>query len=611
MPNPVPKRHCCTSIFAKCLLLYGVLLQAACAISAEYRWQDVERVVALSDIHGAFDAMQHALRQSGVIDDASHWSGGKTHLVITGDIVDRGPRSRAAMDLLMRLEQESAAAGGQVHVLLGNHEVMNLVGDLRYVTTDEYAAFASEELPAEREHWRSKFVGRATALSSKDVLSEQFARAHPRGFFAHRRAFAADGLYGKWLLSKPVVIVVNDTAFVHGGLSPRIAALGLQGINNGMQQQLADYVSALKVLNDAAILLPGDGFYTHHKIIAEAGDTKVLPEVVQQAIRAVLATSDDVSIDDQDGPLWYRGNVSCPPLMENARLTPVLAALGAQRVVIGHTPTASREVVARLGGRVIEIDTGMLNAYYKGSGHALVIAGSSTNVVNEQGEHRTIEPDPRPNGYEAMPLHALEQLLQTGEVFLGERRKDGSYTAQVKSGERSVNAMFIPGKSRKWSPELAAYRVDRMLDLQFVPVTVARELNGRNGVLQLRPENLVGEDQRVLQQIGGSAWCPLPAQWDAMFVFDALIHNEVRAQQDMAYTRESWQMFLTNHYDAFGASRNPPRYLKDVTLKIDDAWRAALHGMTEQALQEQLGDVLDSRQLRALQNRRDSLLDMN
>ncbi len=73
------------------------------AYADEWRVDGADRVVAISDIHGAFGAMVETLQQADVIDEQKAWSGGKTHLVIVGDILDRGPKSRAAMDLLMRL----------------------------------------------------------------------------------------------------------------------------------------------------------------------------------------------------------------------------------------------------------------------------------------------------------------------------------------------------------------------------------------------------------------------------------------------------------------------------------------------------------------------------
>jgi len=86
--------------------------------------------------------MVPTLQYADILGEDLSWTGGKTTLVIVGDILDRGPKSRAAMDLLMRLEGEAESAGGRVQVLIGNHEAMILTGDMRYVSGPEYAAFA-------------------------------------------------------------------------------------------------------------------------------------------------------------------------------------------------------------------------------------------------------------------------------------------------------------------------------------------------------------------------------------------------------------------------------------------------------------------------------------
>ena len=113
-------------------VLYGAPLPLQ-AQSAPLQWQGVEHVVAFADVHGAYDELHQLLRDSSVIDAQDHWAAGTTHVVSLGDLLDRGTGSRRIMDLLMRLQGEATAAGGRLHVLLGNHEAMNLLGDLRYV----------------------------------------------------------------------------------------------------------------------------------------------------------------------------------------------------------------------------------------------------------------------------------------------------------------------------------------------------------------------------------------------------------------------------------------------------------------------------------------------
>ncbi len=198
------------------LLASLVLVQPLAA--DEWYFNDVDRIVAFSDVHGDYNAMVATLQGANVIDDALAWSGGTTHFVLVGDILDRGPDSRAAMDLLMRIELEAVPAGGMVHVLAGNHEIMNLVGDLRYVAPGEYAAFADEEDAEERDLWFEAFrTVRAPPDQDAEELRAQFDTTYPAGFFAHRRAFAPDGIYGSWLLTKPMIVVINGTASCTAG----------------------------------------------------------------------------------------------------------------------------------------------------------------------------------------------------------------------------------------------------------------------------------------------------------------------------------------------------------------------------------------------------------
>ena len=208
-------------IAAAVLLLHAA---ASPALESPYRFEGVDRLVVFADVHGAYDQLVALLRETAVVDESLHWRGGKTHLVGLGDVVDRGADSRKALDLLMRLEKEAETAGGAVHVLLGNHEVMNIVGDLRYVSPAEYAAFSGEQDATLRDAtWR--------AIIEKDPAASraEFDTAFPAGYFGHVQAFSPDGQYGRWLMEKPYLIVINDTAFVHAGLSPMVASQRTRG----------------------------------------------------------------------------------------------------------------------------------------------------------------------------------------------------------------------------------------------------------------------------------------------------------------------------------------------------------------------------------------------
>ncbi|MCY1033939.1 shewanella-like protein phosphatase [Corallococcus sp. BB11-1] len=197
-----------------CLLLLSPFTAAAAPKAEDpFTFQGVERVVAVGDVHGDVEAFKEVLRLAGLIDAKDRWVGGKAHLVQTGDIPDRGDHTRAALELLMRLETEARKAGGRVHALLGNHECMNMRGDLRYVTPGELASFADQSSTAD-------------------------GPGQPRGLHGHSAAYAPDGRYGKWLRTHPAVIRVNDTLFMHGGLAPGVPGATLEAVNRWVWQDL-------------------------------------------------------------------------------------------------------------------------------------------------------------------------------------------------------------------------------------------------------------------------------------------------------------------------------------------------------------------------------------
>ncbi len=140
----ISRRRACASI-----LLFLVL--SAVPGAAGSPKAGTRAVVAIGDVHGDFDAFVAILQQVGLIDAEHHWIGGQATFVQVGDMLDRGPKPREVMDLMMALEKEAPKAGGRVVSLLGNHEMMNIMGDLRYVTDRELCQFRRQQVrrPAE------------------------------------------------------------------------------------------------------------------------------------------------------------------------------------------------------------------------------------------------------------------------------------------------------------------------------------------------------------------------------------------------------------------------------------------------------------------------------
>jgi hypothetical protein len=604
-------------------LLLTLCALLAPAVSAQpespYRYRSSGPVVAIGDVHGDYEALVRTLQRAGVIDASARWSGGDRTLVMIGDLLDRGPRSRDVMDLLMRLEDEAGRSDGQVVMVLGNHELMNLVGDLRYVSDGEYAAFAADESDAEREAWFQRWLARRDDAASADAdsLRAAFDRERPPGLYAHRRAFGSSGRYGRWLLGKPVMAVVNDSAFVHAGLSPDLAGTTLDALNERLREEIRAYVAALDVLYAAGLLDPAVNFYDQPDavaaLLADDGTPASLSDAAQQAARTIRELS-RAAVHASDSPLWYRGTVACSAPTELGLIDATLQTLGARRVVVGHTPTATREIQQRFDGRVIEIDTGMLSAYYRGSGSALVIEGDALSVVREATDAEAILRDHPP--WVGTPVAGLtdtelETLLQTGAASTVAEHASGADILELKAGERSVRALQLDSSRRpgREQPAIAAYRLDRLLGLDMVPVTVTRELNGRHVVLQYLPDNSRDEAQRQEARQGGGAWCPLPRQWNSMYLFDALIGNSDRSAPTMLYNTADWQLLLLGQQEAFSTSTRLPAYLRDREMRVTPEWHRQLDRLPQADLDPVLSDLVSSRQRRALLERAGDLLD--
>lgn len=581
-----------------------------------WRWSDVESVVAVADIHGDYDALVTVLRQAMVVDDDLEWTGGATHLVVVGDVLDRGPDSRRVLDLLMRLEPAAAAAGGRIHMTLGNHEVMNLTGDLRYVSREEFMAFAADEPEDEREQLFDRFVVEHPEISDPAVARKQFDSLYPPGFLAHRAAFAPDGVYGAWLLERPLLIVINETAFVHGGLSPAAGRLGGDGINGELRAQVREYAQLMYRLQAQGVLPPSTNFYDHPEALNSyaqrvAADEVAWPEGLEAAAER-LTELNAALVFDLESPLWYRGTVGCTPLLESQRLETALRAMPANRVVLGHTPTARARVLSRMEGRVLRIDTGMFNAYYGGRGAALVLAGDAVEVFYE-GATAPTQParQPRQVGRrpENLTAEALEAVLQTARIV---DRVDGERETllTLQQDDMRVQAVFTPSQrsGRDFYPDVAAYRLDRVLGLDMVPVAVVREVDGKTGALRFAPGNTITETVRNEERRGGSAWCPLRDQFQAMYVFDTLVFNEGRTMEAMLYDVSNWQLILVDHNRSFGTQRGRPKHLTNVELSLSDKWVEQLTALDSDALKSTMNGALDNKRIKALLRRRDALI---
>jgi hypothetical protein len=391
------------------IVLAATLLCVNSLATIPARSQQPTRLIAIGDIHGSYDGLITILRRTGLIDERGKWSGGRSVLVQTGDYTDRGTDVRKVMDLLMQLEKDAKAAGGQAIVLAGNHEIMNAMGDLRDVTPEICGTFATAKSENRREEaWKQyerlvEARARVTPTPAAVYTStrEAFLQAHPPGCLEYREAMGPSGSYGRWIRDKDIAVIVGDTLFMHAGLNPaRPAPKTLADVNDRVRAEVRRLDNLRKRLSDRRLGLPFFGLQevvdvaiaeltvaTQALAAAKAEGTEP-PALDVPLLREAQALLDLAtwSLVDPEGPLWFRGYATWAEETTAPQVTGFLDQMKLSRIVVGHTPTTERRIVTRYGGRVVLIDTGMLAATYNGVPSALEIVGGRLKAIYPDGE---------------------------------------------------------------------------------------------------------------------------------------------------------------------------------------------------------------------------------
>jgi len=333
-------------LLRKIRLVFAALAAASPALAAAPPSQSQPpRIVAIGDLHGDFSVWRDLALAAEIENAQGHWTGGKTILVQVGDVVDREPYSLEIIRELMRLQKEAPKQGGKVITLVGNHEAMNMTGDLRYTVPADFAAYVTPNSAALRERLyqarkneiEAKYRAKDRNMSAS-AIHDAWIAATPLGWVEQRLAWAADGDVGRWVDHNPAVALVNGTLFVHGGLSAEYSKLTIDEIN----------------------------------------------KKVDEALRTIDRSPGSI-LTDGLGPLWYRGLISRDPKVTQLpaggpprpsieqELSTVLGAYGAKRIVVGHTPNL-KGIQILYGGKLVTIDTGN-SRFYGGPPSYLEILG--------------------------------------------------------------------------------------------------------------------------------------------------------------------------------------------------------------------------------------------
>lgn len=331
-------------------------------------WTGIKKIVAVGDLHGAYKHFVEILWGTDLMDGNYHWTGGKTHLVQIGDVLDRGDGARDIFDLIRHLEKEAEEAGGMVHMLLGNHEEMNLANTAfdrqGYITPGQFSSFLPEKYRLNQEKRFSRRAGiyPADDDSEKPDFSKQWQAVIDKGIgnmsYAPRNQYYRNFIeqYGQWLLSKNIVIKINDIVFVHGGINETFSVRELKDINDRYRTEMFDIITALM-----------------------KSQMPKIPEYEREIY------------NQPRGPLWHRELAEPTTKDFEDDVARILENLKAEHIIIAHTPqlAVGEEKMKRYGGKVWIIDTGIADYYRPIGGHV-------SALIYEEGEFHVWYPEEQP-----------------------------------------------------------------------------------------------------------------------------------------------------------------------------------------------------------------------
>jgi hypothetical protein len=432
---------------------------------------------------------------------------------------------------------------------------------------------------------------------------------------------------------------------MHGGPSSVLAGRSLAQLNADYHAALRDYLASTAALGSAGLLQPEDA-YAKRPDAAAARLAALPPGEAATAGAALLErfrTADDSPLLGSRGPNWSRGVAACNECAEADVLRPWLAKVGAKRVVVGHTVARDGTVVSRFDGAVVKLDAGMNRAVYKGHPAALITdaGGSRVAYVLPDAAPAAIPPEPLYLSSQAWGEDVVAGVLANGSIEVVETCAPGVTRLRVTHEGRTVDAVFEAADAGTVQRELAAYRLDRLLDLGLVPATVARSHGGQAGIVQGRPANWASEQDRLNARNGTAAglacqtitsvpqaeparrarpadgrpprlpsggWCDMGALYQLSYAFDALIDNRGRSFDRFLYDADQATLFLTGHGAAFGTGTQLPKALEGALAKTGAEMRARLQGLDADKVGAAIGELVGDRAVKSLLKRRDAIL---
>ena len=560
-------------------LLFGGLFMFAIVTHATppFRFQTTSPVFVIGGVDGSHENLVLTLKSLGLVDSLNNWSGGESHLVSLGNLVGLKENSYEPMGVIIRLQQQAELKGGRVHAIMG---------------VNELAAY---------EH---------LFRSSNKSISEEPSDEEKRQVYLELK-------YQRWLISLPFVLKINQQLFAHNGLPTKVTNFELGELNRLLKEK------QFKLVRNDNLLLKRELKTT----ISDENE----PEEKKITFEPHPLASDNKELDlSQINPLNYQGNVECHPFFETDKVAKTLARFDVQTLWVENHNANRNKPLSRLQKQLFILNSSAVELDGKAFVWAAKIDGindvewinglSGSKVTPVQFENRNYQ---LPHSFSE---EQIRDFLRTATVIAKEETEYGitkPYKITMQKDGKTIKGIFKYEDTRpnnhvgrwkrddnyadRYQYEVAAYELDRMLNIGLVPISVERVVENKSGVVSLWIDGLISELKINEEKIAINQYCDLKDQQNMLDIFDFLIRNTDRNQSNTLFSESDGQVWFIDHSRSFGSSTRRPDLLKKSKMRLTNRFKMALDRLSRDEL-EALRPWLHKKQIKAIWIRRNKLI---
>lgn len=569
-------------------------------------------VYMFSDIQGRHVALKDVLISYNIVDNEFNWLSANNDLVLIGNLIGDKSSAFDTLKMIRNIQQSAEQANAQLKIVLGEKDIDFVLSEFsRYPASPEL----KPELGPEVE---SKVESKVEQEIDPEAGAEAELEKKPNEKAEDKLKNHSELI--SWLSEQDFITQMNGHLFVNGGISSRTKKKSLVEINQTLKRSFDEYKNRWQAIVEKDSALNDAAFNNRYSVV------RTLPDSAEK--QAFLKTQRSY-IFSHFWPMNYTGNSFCHPLFERQNLDEALHGWQVNKVWSARAEYRVPGFQDRFQGMMTFVDQDKASTNSAEILGAKIEEGGAYKLLQGKNEFTDAPKSIASRKYQLpydMTPDEIKAFLKAAKVVSKEQTKEGKtkpLKIYLEKEDKRIKAIFkyinasgrgnrkgVPRTGDKYDYESAAYKLDGMLGIGLVPITVERVVNNKRGVVQLWIDGLVSAVPLNTGEETYTGMCDAQQQENMINTFDFLIMNTDRNQTNITFTKKDWQIWFIDHTRSFGNDTKAPRFLRGVRIEPTNLFKEKLSKISRAQLNE-LSLWLSERQLDAMWQRRNRLVELD